>query len=133
MPIAFRVRTRRLVVMAKKKTGAGMQGSVTAERAGRLHRLLKILAKGPQTRGILLRKLRLTVRGFYRDLELLREVGIDISSASGKYSGPENLDDAIGRLPFPDPSLNLAEARQLSTGRSQAHKKIKAMLQSIEK
>lgn len=110
-----------------------MQGSVTAERAGRLYRLLKILAKGPQTRGILLRKLRFTVRGFYRDLELLRDVGIEIGSSSGKYSGPENLDDAIGRLPFPDPALSLAEARQLSTGRSQAHKKIKALLQAIEK
>ncbi|MFO0866269.1 MAG: hypothetical protein U0744_16745 [Gemmataceae bacterium] len=119
--------------MAKKKKGAGMQGSVTAERAGRLYRLLKILSKGPQTRGILLRKLRLTIRGFYRDLETLREVGIEIVTSAGKYFGPENLDDAIGRLPFPDPALNLAEARQLSTGRSPAHKKIKSLLQIIEK
>jgi len=118
--------------MAKKKTAPNPQGSVTPERASRLFRLLSLLGKGPQTRGVLLRKLRLTIRGFYRDLELLRDVGIEIDSSAGRYTGPENRDEALGRLPFPDPSLNLAEARQLATGRSGAHKKIRALVEAIE-
>lgn len=119
--------------MAKTKPGAGVQGSVTAERAARLYRLLSSLAKGPQPRTALLRKLRLTVRGFYRDLELLRSVGIEIVSSQGRYAGPDDLDDALGRLPFPDPAINLFEANQLGRGRTAAHRKIRAILEAIEK
>src|SRR5207247_731071 len=52
--------------------------AVTAERAARLVRLLQLLGTGPQTRVALARRLRLDIRSFYRDLELLRGTGIPL-------------------------------------------------------
>ena len=77
--------------------------------------------------------MRLGVRGFYRDLEVLRDVGIVVHLAKGKYFLEEEADNAIERLPFPDPSLSLGEARQLAKGRSAVHKKLRALLEQIEK
>jgi hypothetical protein len=115
--------------MAKKQSAPV---SVTPERAGRLFRLLTLLGAGPQTRATLTRRLRLGVRGFYRDLEVLREVSIQIALTNGKYSLLEPAAQAIHRLPFPDPGLTLGEARQLARGRLGAHKKIRQQLDKIE-
>jgi hypothetical protein len=117
--------------MAKKQS-APAPASVTPERAGRLFRLLTLLGVGPQTRRNLTRRLRLGVRGFYRDLEVLRDVGIQVALAQGKYSLLEEAAPAIERLPFPDPGLSLGEARQLARGRLSAHKKIRKQLEKIE-
>src|SRR5437588_9476603 len=87
--------------------------TVTAERAARLYRLLKLLAAGPQSRAALTRRLRLDVRGFYRDLELLRGAGIDLPLLNGRYTLHDKVADAVARLPFPDPRLTLGEAGQL--------------------
>src|SRR5262249_33760292 len=57
---------------AEKKSG------VTLERAVRLYRLLHILRKNPQTRKALLHRLRVDMRAFYRDLDALREAGIEV-------------------------------------------------------
>ena len=54
--------------MGRKKVDASTV-SLTSLRAARLYRLLTLLGTGPQTRGFLLRRLKLDVRGFYRDLE----------------------------------------------------------------
>src|SRR5207244_4764474 len=98
--------------MAKKKsTAQEAPGSVTLDRALRLYRLLQEIGKGPQTRTALIRRLRLGVRGFYRDLEVLRAVGIEVELARGKYVLNEDLAGALAKLPFPDPALNLVEAR----------------------
>lgn len=107
-------------------------GSVTLERASRLYRLIEKMTAGPQTRAALARKLRLGVRGFYRDLEMLRAVGIRISLTNGKYELLEGEKTARDKLPFPDPGLNLGEARVLARGRSRGHKKIKEQLKRIE-
>ena len=115
-----------------KKPSAAARASVTPERAGRLFRLLTLLRAGPQTRKALTRKLRLGVRGFYRDLEVLREVGIQVELENGRYLLREDPDLVIERLPFPDPMLTLGEARQLARGRSLAHKKIRQQLEKIE-
>ena len=117
--------------MAKKQS-APASVSVTPERAGRLFRLLTLLGAGPQTRATLTRRLRLGVRGFYRDLEVLREVGIQVALTNGKYSLLEAVALAIDRLPFPDPGLTLGEARQLARGRLGVHKKIRQQLDKIE-
>jgi predicted DNA-binding transcriptional regulator YafY len=117
--------------MAKKRS-APARASVTPERAGRLFRLLTLLGAGPQTRMTLTRRLRLGVRGFYRDLEVLRTVGIPVVLLNGKYALAEDAAQAIERLPFPDPGLTLGEARQLARGRSDAHKKIRKQLHQIE-
>ena len=105
--------------------------SLTSLRAARLYRLLTLLDTGPQTRGFLLRRLRLDIRGFYRDLELLREASIAVPLAEGRYRLNGNADAAIARLPFPDPRLTLGEAEQLAKGRTAAHRKLKSQITAI--
>ncbi len=106
---------------------------VSLERVARLYRLLKLLGQGPQARTTVVSRLRVGIRGFYRDLEVLREIGILVDLSQGKYRLREAVSVMIGRLPFPDPNLNLGEARLLQRGRSSAHKKIREQLAKIEK
>lgn len=104
---------------------------LTAQRAARLCKLLRLLRNRPQTRPALARRLGLDVRGFYRDLEWLRQLGIAVGMADGRYCLEEDADQAIGRLPFPDPHLTLGEAVQLAKGRSAAHRKLKQQVAVI--
>lgn len=120
-------------MVKRKEPPAQAAATVSMERATRLVRLLKLLDKGSQTRVVLTRKLKLGIRGFYRDLEVLRGVGIDVELAGGKYRLLDDSGAAQEKLPFPDPGLNLGEARVLAKGRSPAHKKIRAYLERIEK
>lgn len=113
-----------------KKKPAALK-AVTAERAARLYRLLKLLASGGQTRTTLARRLGLDVRGFYRDLELLRSSGIELPMQNSHYTLAEDAASAIARLPFPDPRLTLEEAIQLSKGRSKAHRKLRQQITQI--
>src|SRR5687768_9076365 len=113
--------------MAKKAPNP-TSSAVTPERATRLFRLLTILAGGPQTRVALIRRLHLGIRGFYRDLEALRSVGITIELTKGKYILQGEVSQAIESLPFPDPGLTMGEARQLAKGRTLAHRKLRELL-----
>ena len=73
--------------MGRKKTDATPTTTLTAPRAARLHKLLTLLGEGPQTRRQLLTRLRLDIRGFYRDLEALRGLGIEVTAVVGnKYA-----------------------------------------------
>ena len=92
----------------------------------------KLLGAGPQTRAGLVRRLRLGIRGFYRDLEVLRDIGIIVHLAKGKYFLEENADTAIERLPFPIRSCRSARPAR-AKGRGPVHKKLKALLEQIEK
>lgn len=116
--------------MARKKNGTA--GKVTADRVHRLFRLLTLLGRGPQLRSSLTRQLRLGVRGFYRDLEALRHLGIEVELNRGRYRLGPTLSQAIDGLPFPDPGLTLGEARILARGRSPGHKRIRIHLEAIE-
>jgi hypothetical protein len=95
---------------------------VTAERFSRLYRLIQFLGSGPKNRARLTQHLGLDVRGFYRDLELLRSAGIEVVLEEGRYSLTGDLDAAIERLPFPDPRLTLGEMRRLARGRTRTHR-----------
>jgi predicted DNA-binding transcriptional regulator YafY len=119
--------------MAKKRSSRATPPlrAVTAERAHRLCRLLQLLDGGPQTRAGLTQKLRLDVRGFYRDLELLRSAGIAVALRDRRYTLDEDVDAAIARLPFPDPHLTLGEAQQLAKGRTAVHRKLQAQIKEI--
>jgi hypothetical protein len=119
--------------MAKKRRTALSRTSkaVTAERAARLYRLLKILEAGPQTRGALTRRLGLDVRGFYRDLEVLRGSGIDLAMNRRRYAVKGDVAAAITRLPFPDPHLTLGEAIQLAKGRGRVHRSLRQQIGGI--
>lgn len=105
--------------------------AVTADRAARLYRLLCLLGGAPQTRKVLTRKMHLGVRGFYRDLEVLRAAGITVVMKSRRYILQGQLKDALARLPFPDPKLSLGEAQHLARGRSEAHRKLKEQIAQI--
>src|SRR5690349_24967253 len=112
--------------MAKKRTSpprSSPPSTVTAERFSRLHRLVSLLQKKPQSRESLARRLRLDVRGFYRDLELLRAAGIPIALEAGLYSLEQDAQEALRRLPFPDPHLTLGDVEQLARGRTAVHRK----------
>jgi predicted DNA-binding transcriptional regulator YafY len=119
--------------MAKKRKETPAAKTVTANRAGRLFRLLTLLGKGPQTRAGLTRRLKVGVRDFYRDLVVLNKVGIEVILEDGRYLLAEESAQAIDRLPFPDPGLTLGEARQLAKGRSKAHKRLKEQIDQIVK
>jgi predicted DNA-binding transcriptional regulator YafY len=119
--------------MAKQrgKLKVGSERSVTAERAQRLHRLLNLIATAPQTRGLLIKRLKLDVRGFYRDLEVLREAGIEVQMNAGKYVLEFSFKEAVSLLPFPDPHLSLGEVAALVKGTTKAHKKLREQLKQI--
>lgn len=117
----------------RRKTTDPAPPSLTSQRAGRLYRLLTLLGGGPQTRPALLRKLKLDVRGFYRDLEALRGFGIEIApNDDHKYALAGDVDAALAKLPFPDPGLSIHEARQLAAnGTTAAHRKLRARLDTF--
>src|SRR5688572_7489176 len=69
-------RTRGGLAMEKKRSGAApMRPSISADRAGRLYKLLVALGEEPQDRENLAKRLKVGVRTFFRDVDLLRECG----------------------------------------------------------
>lgn len=112
--------------MAKKRKPAAKPAlpaaGVTPERFVRLYRMVKLLAAAAQTREALARRLRLDVRGFYRDLDLLRSSGVTIALAAGRYTLEQEVENALASLPFPDPRLTLGAAKTLARGRGPAHR-----------
>ncbi len=106
--------------------------TLTAQRAARLYRLLSLLGDGPQTRPQLLRRLKINVRGFYRDLEALRGLGVDVTMGDdNRYTLVGDLDAALARLPFPDPGLNFRDVQQLAKGDTAAHRKLKQRINFV--
>jgi len=103
--------------------------AVTAERFRRLVRLVQLLGEEPRTREQLLAQLGLDIRGFYRDLELLRSMSVTIILSKGSYHLVGSLEEVLPRLPYPDPHLTLGEMRRLARGRSHLHE---TLLQQIE-
>ncbi|MHB1421661.1 MAG: hypothetical protein ACYC3I_00415 [Gemmataceae bacterium] len=112
--------------MAKKRKPPAKPTSatpgVTPVRFVRLYRMVTLLASGSQTREVLARRLHLDVRGFYRDLDLLRSSGVSITLAQGRYTLEQDADDALALLPFPDPRVTLGAAQTLAKGRSPVHR-----------
>lgn len=120
--------------MAKKRAAAPPlpeRSGVTAERFARLVRLLRLLADKPLTREVLTRRLKIDVRGFYRDLGLVRTAGIAIKLEEGRYQLLDDVEKALGLLPFPNPHLTLADARLLAKGRTPAHAQLRQLLERI--
>jgi hypothetical protein len=105
--------------------------AITTARAARLYRLLALLGDKPQTRAMLTRRLKLGLRGFYRDLVALRDIGVQVDLARGRYVLAGSAAEAQARLPFPDPGLTLGEAQQLAKGRTAAHRKLKGQIEDI--
>ena len=113
------------------KRTARTAAPLTAERATRLHKLLKLIAGTARPRPLLLTRLNLDLRGFYRDVKYLRSVGVEIGTTGDKYLLIGELDAARGRVPLPDPGLTLEEASQLARGSSAAHRKLRSLIDAI--
>jgi predicted DNA-binding transcriptional regulator YafY len=107
--------------------------AVTSDRVARLYRLLALLAQNPVARPALLRRLGMTQRSFYRDIELLRSIGIPVTTENSHYGLEIELGQALERLPFPDPLLTLGEAIRLAKGRTAAHKTLQQRVDAIIK
>jgi hypothetical protein len=117
--------------MGRSKADSPPATAVTLERASRLAKLLKMIAKTPRPRAVLMTKLRLDVRGFYRDVKSLREWGVLLSVDGDEYLLAEDLDDARGKLPAPDPLLSVADLRLVCKGTTDAHKKLRKLYDSL--
>jgi hypothetical protein len=115
--------------MSKLKQDAVTQ--ITAVRASRLYRLLSMLGNGRQPRETLLRRLKIDLRGYYRDLELLRSLGITVCVQGTRYQLVDPLDSALARLPVPDPRLNVRDALLLARGTTDAHRRFRRQLDSM--
>ena len=104
---------------------------ITPHRASRLFRLLTLLGGRPQSRPGLLKRLRIDLRSFYRDIEYLRGLGVEISANGGCYVLSVDLDYALGRLPFPDPGFSIRDVMHLLNGSSTAKKKLKLKVEAV--
>lgn len=114
-----------------KKSLPAPQVSVSLDRAARLYRLVELLGDGPRTRAMILNKLKIDIRTFYRDLELLRDCKIQINLIKRKYSVLLPVKDALATLPFPDPCLSMGEAQVLAKGKTKIHQKLRGLLKQI--
>lgn len=117
--------------MGRSKRDTPPATSVTLERAVRLSRLLKLIARSARSRDVLLDRLDLDVRGFYRDLKTLRDRGIAVRVEGDSYRLLEDLDEARAKLPSPDPLLSVAELRVLAKGNTEAHRKLRKLLDAL--
>jgi hypothetical protein len=116
---------------SKKAAPSAPPSSVSLDRAARLYRLVELLGDGPRTRAMILKKLKIDIRTFYRDLELLRQCDVEITLDKRKYSMDLPVKATLGSLPFPDPCLTIGEAQQLAKGRTKIHKKLRTLLNEI--
>lgn len=104
---------------------------ITLGRAARLHRLVTVLAAGPQTREAVLQELRIGLRTFYRELELLKRCGVKVQQKNKAYRLQGTAEQAEGKLPFPDPQLSFAEMAELARGPGEAARRLAEMLASV--
>ncbi len=116
--------------MARGRTPARAP-TISAPRAARLYRMLALLAGVERPRAVLLKRLKVVLRGFYRDLELLRSLGVIVESDGERYKLAGTLDDALKSLPFPDPGLSLRDALLLANGRTDAHRKLRTRIDTF--
>jgi hypothetical protein len=116
---------------APPQAASGERPAVTRERFGRLYKLVRFLADGAKTRDGLTAHLGLDVRGFYRDLEVLRAFGVEVSLSGGLYSLTASAEELLARLPFPDPHLTLGEVQQLAKGRTLIHRRMQEQIDQL--
>jgi predicted DNA-binding transcriptional regulator YafY len=87
---------------------------ITLGRASRLYRLVTMLEAEPTSREVLLERLAIGLRTFYRELDLLKKCGIKVRREGKAYVLRSTMAEAEARLPFPDPQLSFAEMAELA-------------------
>jgi hypothetical protein len=101
------------------------------QRAARLHRLVRFLSERPRARSAILSDLRIGLRTFYRELELLKRCGVKIRHKTKLYHLVPTAAEAEGRLPFPDPQLSFAEMAELAQCDCAAGKRLADLLAAV--
>jgi hypothetical protein len=104
---------------------------ITLQRAARLHRLVRFLAETSRARGAILSDLRIGLRTFYRELELLKRCGVKVRHKTKLYHLVPTAAEAEGRLPFPDPQLSFAEMAELAQCPCSAGKRLAELLATV--
>ena len=104
---------------------------ITLQRAARLHRLVRFLAEAPRNRIAVLTELRIGVRTFYREWELLKRCGVKVRQRSKLYFLRATAEQAEGRLPSPDPQLSFAEVAELARCDCAAGRRLAALLAEV--
>jgi predicted DNA-binding transcriptional regulator YafY len=104
---------------------------ITLQRAARLHRLVRFLAGAARTRPAILSELRVGLRTFYRELELLRKCGVRVRHKQKLYQLLPTATEALGRLPFPDPQLSFAEMAELGACDCAAGRRLQELLDAV--
>ena len=104
---------------------------ITLQRAARLHRLVRLMAEAPRDRMAILSELRIGLRTFYREWELLRRCGVKVRQRSRLYSLLTTAEPAEGRLPFPDPQLSFAEMAELARCDCPAGRRLADLLAAV--
>ena len=80
---------------------------ITLQRAARLHRLVRFLAEGPRARTAILSELRIGLRTFYRELELLNRCGVKVRHKDKLYHLLPTAARGGGSLAVPRPPVEL--------------------------
>jgi hypothetical protein len=106
---------------------------ISLQRAARLHRLVRSLSGGPLARPNVLSELRIGLRTFYRELELLNRCGVKVRYKSKLYHLLPTAAEAEGRLPFPDPQLSFAEMTELAQCDCAAGRRLAELLATVIK
>jgi len=104
---------------------------ITLQRAARLHRMVRFLAEGSRTRSAILSYLRIGLRTFYRELDLLKKCAVRVRLKTKLYHLVPTAAEAEGRLPFPDPQLSFAEMAELAQCPCAAGKRLADLLASV--
>jgi hypothetical protein len=78
-----------------------------------------------------LTELRIGLRTFYRELELLRRCGVRVRHKAKLYHLLPTASEAEGRLPFPDPQLSFAEMAELAQCDCAAGRRLAGLLSAV--
>ena len=107
------------------KSAAENRSTITDDRAGRLYRLVQLLSKGRMNRASLLKKLKVGVRTFYRDVDLLRGCGVSLETAEDGYELKDDVEKALFKIPFPDPELSFGDVMNLVKGKGPSQTRLR--------
>lgn len=105
--------------------------AISRERAGRLFKMVKLMSENSVQRAQLIRKLKVGTRTCYRDIDFLRNRGVRLKNVSGGYGLGESLDEALYKIPFPDPELTFGDVLAVMRGRSGSHKRLQKLFSSL--
>ena len=106
-------------------------GSHHAAACGSVAPTGTILCKRALDRPVILAELRIGLRTFYRELELLKKCGVKVRHRQKLYHLVPTAGGAIGRLPFPDPQLSFAEMAELAVCECAAGRRLAALLAAV--